>query len=193
MVNNVRRPRIEGTFAGERMRAFDVVWGTVTGRAVIENTYADVTSGVIVDDGSRRCRSDGRFSLGFPRRDARRGDQRAHPRHPPAAEPTCATRSTWTTTTSTGCSPASSTSSATTSTPFGFGQMAIVEGVAYGEPFETATAARASRRRGRAARLAADRAGRRPRARARRGSGWNGTYSFNLDGRGIPARAASPC
>ena len=28
MVNNVRRPRIEGAFTGERMRAFDVVWGS---------------------------------------------------------------------------------------------------------------------------------------------------------------------
>ena len=30
MVNNVRRPRIEGVFRGERIRAFDVVWGSTT-------------------------------------------------------------------------------------------------------------------------------------------------------------------
>ena len=69
MVNNVRRPRIEGAFAGERMRAFDVVWGRITGRAVIENSYVDVTNGVITD-GDSVMQADGRFSLGFPRRDA---------------------------------------------------------------------------------------------------------------------------
>ena len=63
------RPRIEGAFASERMRAFDVVWGAITGRAVIENSYVDVTNGII-RDGNSTMVTDGRFSLGFPRRDA---------------------------------------------------------------------------------------------------------------------------
>ena len=68
MVNNFRRPRIEGAFRGERIRAFDVVWGSTTGRAVIENAYADVAS-VAVLNGDSAIHVDGRFSLGFPRRD----------------------------------------------------------------------------------------------------------------------------
>ena len=31
MLNSFSRPRIEGTFAGERMRAFDVDWGSGKG------------------------------------------------------------------------------------------------------------------------------------------------------------------
>ena len=50
-------------------------------------------------------------------------------------------RSSSTTTTSTACCPASSTSTASTSRRYGFGTMAIADGVAYGEPFESATAA----------------------------------------------------
>src|SRR5687768_17209262 len=42
MLDAFRRPRIEGKFAGENIRAFDVTWGSVTGDAVIENSYADV-------------------------------------------------------------------------------------------------------------------------------------------------------
>jgi hypothetical protein len=68
MVDSVRRPRIEGRFAGEQMRAFDVVWGPVAGRAVIQNSYTDV-SDVVVGAGGAMMRVDGRFSLGFPRAD----------------------------------------------------------------------------------------------------------------------------
>ncbi len=81
MLNEFRRPRIEGTFAGEQMRAFDVVWGSARGRAVIENSYADVTDIVIgqrrVDDHGERPLLAG---LSTPRR--RRGNQRHHPDRP---------------------------------------------------------------------------------------------------------------
>ena len=78
VVNSLRRPRIEGTFRGERMRAFDVVWGAVTGRAVIENSYADV-SNVAILAGDSAIHVDGRFSLGYPRRDGGE-EQRAQDR-----------------------------------------------------------------------------------------------------------------
>ena len=47
MIDSLRRPRIEGRFNGERMRAFDVNWGTTTGDVAIENSYADVRNVVI--------------------------------------------------------------------------------------------------------------------------------------------------
>src|SRR5690606_32309062 len=47
MLGEFRDPRIEGTFAGERMRAFDVVWGTVAGEVVIEDAYADVAQALV--------------------------------------------------------------------------------------------------------------------------------------------------
>ena len=75
MVNNVRRPRIEGVFRGERIRAFDVVWGSTTGRAVIENAYADVAS-VAVLNGDSAIHVDGLFTW-FPPARRRRRDQRA--------------------------------------------------------------------------------------------------------------------
>ena len=52
MTKSFRAPRIEGTFTGGRMRAFDVEWGDTRGSAVIENAYADVTDVVISKDGA---------------------------------------------------------------------------------------------------------------------------------------------
>src|SRR5205823_10518503 len=43
MLNSFRRPRIEGMFEGEQMRAWGVVWGSARGSTVIENSYVDVT------------------------------------------------------------------------------------------------------------------------------------------------------
>jgi len=60
--------RIEGTFKGGGMRAWDVVWGRGQAHVVIQHSYVDVTGGV-VRDGASEIRADGRFSLGFPRKD----------------------------------------------------------------------------------------------------------------------------
>jgi hypothetical protein len=68
MLNSFSRPRIEGTFAGERMRAFDVEWGAARGSAVIENSYADVKE-VVIRSGDSEILADGLFSVGYPRRD----------------------------------------------------------------------------------------------------------------------------
>jgi len=63
-------PHIEGQFSGEHMRAWDVDWGRGTGKAVIENNYADITDGVFFGHypGSR-IDTAGRYSLGYPRKD----------------------------------------------------------------------------------------------------------------------------
>ena len=188
LVNNVRSPRVEGQFAGERMRAFDVVWGSVTGRVVIENSYADV-SGAVITAGDSVIRTDGRFSIGFPRRDA--GEEinarirlsrrpLVHLRHAFELDDYDID----------GLFSGEFHVFGAYLTPFGFGQMTIAPGTAYGERFETATSA--VRLEGDGVRLdsleivkASGRAS---------GAAWvrlNGTYSFNLDGRGIPVETVA--
>ena len=61
-------PRIEGEFTGEQMRAWDVVWGSVRGKALIQNSYVDV-DGVTITSGPSVITTTGRYSLGFPRKD----------------------------------------------------------------------------------------------------------------------------
>ncbi len=68
LLNAFRAPRIEGTFAASRMRAWDVDWGRGDARIVVENGYVDVTDGV-ARKGNGTLRANGRFSLGFPRKD----------------------------------------------------------------------------------------------------------------------------
>jgi len=183
MVNNIRRPRIEGAFAGERMRAFDVVWGKITGRAVIENSYVDVSSGVVLD-GNAAMQVDGRFSLGFPRRDA---GEEINARIRVINRPLRDLRHAFELDDYNvdGLFSGEFHVFGSYLTPFGFGQMAIVQGVAYGQPFETATAA--VRLDGEGVRLDSlqiVQAG--GRALGAAWVGLKGTYSFNLDGRSIP-------
>ena len=61
-------PLVEGYFAGGGLRSWDVVWGEGTAKVAIENGYADVTGGVVRKDGSQ-ITANGRFSLGYPRKD----------------------------------------------------------------------------------------------------------------------------
>src|SRR5262249_3184676 len=39
MTGAFRRPRVEGTFTGERLRGFDTIWGDATGHVVVQNNY----------------------------------------------------------------------------------------------------------------------------------------------------------
>ncbi|HVL52775.1 MAG TPA: hypothetical protein VM344_00775, partial [Vitreimonas sp.] len=68
MLGAFARPRIEGTFAGDRMRAWNVVWGQGRAEVVVENGYA-VVSNAVVTSGESEITADGQFSLGYPRRD----------------------------------------------------------------------------------------------------------------------------
>ncbi|MBI4887985.1 MAG: translocation/assembly module TamB domain-containing protein [Acidobacteria bacterium] len=186
LVDNIRRPRIEGVFRGERMRAFDVVWGSITGRAVIENAYADVAS-VVVSDGDSTVRVDGRFSLGFPRRDG--GEEinariqlvrrlAAHLRHAFALDEYDLD----------GLLSGEFHVFGPYRGPSGFGQLSMVDGMAYGESFESAIAGVRLERDGvRLDSLQIAKAG--GRATGAAYVGYSGAYSFNLDGRGIPIDA----
>ena len=188
MVNSFRRPRIEGAFAGERMRAFDVAWGGITGHAIIENSYVDVANAVISDRDSV-MHVNGRFSLGFPRRDA---GEEINARILVIRRPLADLRHAFDLDEYNvdGLFSGEFHVFGAYLTPFGFGQMAIVQGVAYGQPFETATAA--VRLDGEGVRLDSlqiVQAG--GRALGAAWVGLNGTYSFNLDGRGIPIGSLS--
>jgi translocation and assembly module TamB len=182
MLNSFRRPRIEGMFAGEQMRAFDVTWGSVTGEAVIENSYADVKN-VVVSSGMSAIHTDGRFSLGFPRRDG--GEQiNAHIRiiRRPIADLKHAF----------GIDDYDLDGSFSGEfrvtgeyeRPFGSGTMGITEGTAYGETFDTAIAA--VQLEGDGVRLndlqIVKGTGRGTGAAF---VGWNGNYSFNFSGQNI--------
>lgn len=68
MLGAFNAPRVEGRFAGDRMRAWDVVWGRGTADIVVENSYVTVENAVITKDAARMDVT-GRFSLGYPRAD----------------------------------------------------------------------------------------------------------------------------
>src|SRR5439155_12781867 len=68
MTGAFRRPRVEGEFEGEDMRAWDTLWGSGAAHLVIENGYVRVTDGLVRLGGSE-IHADGLFSLGYPRDD----------------------------------------------------------------------------------------------------------------------------
>ena len=176
-------PRVEGHVVGEDIRAWDTPWGEGDAHIVVENDYVTVTDAVVRRGGSE-IRTDGRFSLGYPRDDQgeeidarfrairRDLDSLRHAfqidAYPVAGELTGEFHLT-----------------GRYEHVVGFGAMTIDNGVAYGETFEQATAS-----------LRFDGAGvRLDGATLRKGSGtvsgaayvgWDGTYSFNVDATRIP-------
>jgi hypothetical protein len=183
MVNSFRQPRIEGDFAGEQIRAFDVVWGRTRGAVTIENSYAEVRD-VSIGSGDVSIDVNGRFSLGFPRRD---GGEQINATIRVTRWPVVDLRHAFTIDDYDVDGRLSGEFHVFGDylAPFGFGQMSIAEGVAYGEPFDAASAM--LRLEGDGARLASIDV----RKGGGRGAGaafigWNGTYSFNLDARAIP-------
>jgi len=186
MLNSFSKPRIEGTFAGERMRAFDVDWGSAKGTTSIENSYADVKDLVITSGGSS-IDADGRFSLGYPRSDA---GEEINARVRIIRRPVVDLRHAF------GLNdyPVEGLLSGEFhvygqyTRPFGFGTMAIVDGTAYHETFETATAG--LRLEGEGVRLdniVVVKGGGRGTGAAY--IGWESTYQFNFDAQGIPVES----
>lgn len=183
LVGAFRRPRIEGRFRGHAMRAFDVVWGDAEGDVVIENSYANVTNAIITR-GPSRLDVSGVFSLGFPRRDA--GEEinaRIRIENRPVADLLNAF--------DLEDYPVDGILSGDFhvyggyTRPIGFGRMTLANGQAYGERFSRASAG--LRFEGSGVRLDA--------VEIAKGNGaitgaayvgWNGTYSFNADGRRLP-------
>jgi hypothetical protein len=183
MTGAFRQPRIEGAFSGEDLRGFDTLWGAGAGRLVVENSYLTVTGG-LVTLGDSEIRADGLFSLGYPRDD---GGEEMNARFRVARHDVDSLRHAF------GIDdyPVSGRLSGDFhltgeyERPVGFGSMTIDDGVAYGEPFEKATAA--LRFDGIGVRLDTV-------AIAKNGGtitgaafvGWDSTYSFNADARRLP-------
>ena len=186
MLNSFTRPRVEGTFSGERMRAWDTLWGRGTAKIVIENSYVNISESVITDGGSE-IRADGMFSLGYPRRDngeeinARIFINRRHLadlRHAFELDEYPVD----------GLASGEYHLYGKYETPFGFGRLIIDDGTAYGETFHTASAA--LRFEGSGVRL--DGIDIHKSTGGITGAawvGWDGTYSFNADGTRIPVES----
>lgn len=184
MTGPFRRPRVEGRFAGEDMRAWDTLWGDGSAHIVIENSYVSVADAVI-QRGDSEIRAEGLYALGYPRRD---GGEEINARFRVSRRDLDSLRHAfelddW---------PVSGLLSGEFhltghyETPLGFGAMTIDDGVAYGEPFQRASAS--LRFDGEGVRL--DGLTMAKAAGAITGAayvGWDGTYSFNVDGRRIPA------
>jgi len=63
MTGTFTSPRIQGKFQGEDLYAWNVLWGSGQGNVLLENNYIDVVAGHF-DDGTARLEVNGRFALG---------------------------------------------------------------------------------------------------------------------------------
>ena len=186
MLNAFTRPRIEGTFTGERMRAWDVVWGRSRAEFVIENSYAFVKNAVITS-GESEIVANGQFSLGYPRRD--RGEE-INARVRMTRRPLAQLRHAF----ELDDYPIEGLVSGeyhlygNYETPFGFGRLVIEQGVAYGETFDSAVSS--LRFEGTGIRLDSIQIAKSTgTATGAAWVGWGGDYSFNIDGRRIPVES----
>jgi translocation and assembly module TamB len=183
MLESFTRPRIQGTFSGDRMRAWNVVWGRGKADVVIENSYAVVKNAVITA-GDSEITADGQFSLGYPRRD---GGEEINAvvrltRRPMADLKRAFELDDYD---MDGLVSGEYHVYGNYETPLGFGRLLIHNGVAYGEPFESMTSA--LRFEGKGVRL--DTIEIRKATGVATGAawvGWDGNYSFNIDGRQVP-------
>ncbi|HZB24698.1 MAG TPA: translocation/assembly module TamB domain-containing protein [Vicinamibacterales bacterium] len=186
MLNAFTRPRIEGFFSGEQMRAWDVVWGSARTDLVIENGYAFIKHAALTKDGSEIVAA-GQFSLGYPRRDS---GEEINARVKLSRRPLRDLRHAF----ELDDYPVDGLVSGeyhvygNYETPFGVGRLLIEDGVAYGETFDSAQAT--LRFEGAGVRLdgltIAKSTGT---ATGAAWVGWDGNYSFNVDGRRIPVES----
>ncbi len=183
LTESIGRPRVEGNFVAENLHAFDVNWGSGEAGLVIQNAYTDVTAGRMQKDGGEIV-VNGRFSLGFPRRD--KGEEingrirvagwtAADFKHAFDIDDYDVE----------GLVSGEYHLYGPYQGPFGFGTLTLDRGIAYGEPFETASGS--LRFEGNGVRI--DSIQMRKSGGTAEGAafvGWNGTYSFNATGRRIP-------
>jgi hypothetical protein len=183
MTKSFKSPLVQGDFSGDGLRAWDVVWGKATGRLSIENGYVDITRGA-VSRGASTIEAEGRFSLGYPRKD---GGEEINARFTFRDRPMRDLRHAfqlddW---------PVEGKVSGEFrlydkyTRPFGYGRLAITDATAWDEPFERATAP--MRFEGQGVRLDAI-------EMVKSGGtitgaayvGWDARYSFNARGDRIP-------
>ncbi len=184
MVNSFRRPRIEGAFTGEQVRAFDVVWGRASGQVVVDNGYVDVTSGLVTKADGAELRAEGRFSLSTPRDD--RGEEiNTHVRLKDWPIPDLRHAFDLDAYPIDGKTGGEYQVRGAYRRPFGSGTMTVTGGSAYGEPFEAGTGT--LKLEGVGVRIEGiDIAKGGGRMKGGAYVTWDGKYSFNADGSGIP-------
>ena len=186
MTGAFRSPRIEGEFSGEQMRAWDVVWGAVRGKALIQNSYVDVTD-VTIASGSSVIKTAGRFSLGFPRKD---GGEEINARVEIASRPVADLRHAFAIDEYdiNGLLSGEFTIAGKYLTPIGSGRMEIADPLFYGEPVDSASSTVLLE--GKGVRL--------PNVQILKGSGrgtgnayigWDGTYAFSFNAQAIQAES----
>ncbi len=180
LLGELGNPRVEGTFTGSEMRAWNVTWGELAGRAVIENSYATV-SDAVVTSGLARMNIDGQFALGYPRRD---GGDEIDARIRASEWPLTDYRTAFALYDYPvfGAVGGEIRLYGKYEEPFGFGRVTLDRGIAYDEPF--ATGSTSLRFEGPGVRL--DGLEVRKAGATITGAayvGWAGTYSFNADGR----------
>jgi autotransporter translocation and assembly factor TamB len=183
MVGAFRAPRIEGDFDGDGMRAWDVVWGKGGAHLVIQNSYVNVTRGVMASGGSE-IRAEGKFSLGYPRKDGGEEiDARVTIKDRPLKDLRHAFElDEWPVE---GLLSGEYHLSGRYTRPYGFGNVALREMTAWSEPFDGGTCTL----RFEGAGVRVDQLNIRKGGGAVTGAayvGWDGRYSFNADGRRIP-------
>ena len=186
MRESFSRPRIEGRFWGERLKAWDVVWGSGRADLTIQNSYVFVSNSVLATNDSE-IRADGQFSLGFPRKD---GGEEIDARIRINRRPLVDLRHAFELDDYDidGLVSGEYHIFGNYLTPHGFGKLIIDKGVAYGETFETATAALRFEGNGVSlGSLAISKSTGTVTGAA--WVGWDGTYSFDADGRRIPVES----
>ena len=182
MRESFSRPRIEGRFWGERLKAWDVVWGSGRADLTIQNSYAFVSNSVLATSDSE-IRADGQFSLGFPRKDgAEEIDARIRINRRPLADLRHAFELD--DYDMDGLVSGEYHIFGNYLTPHGFGKLIIEKGIAYGESFDVATSS--LRFEGNGVRLdGLDITKGTGSVTGAAWVGWDGTYSFDADGRRI--------
>lgn len=186
MRESFSRPRIEGRFSGERLRAWNVVWGTARADLVIENSYAAIENAVM-SSGTSEITADGLFSLGYPRRD---GGEQLNARVRLTRRPLADLKRAFELDdyAMDGLVSGEYHVYGNYETPLGFGRLLIEQGVAYGETFEQMTSA--LRFEGDGVRLDTIQIAKSTgTATGAARVGWDGSYSFNVDGTRIPVES----
>jgi hypothetical protein len=186
MLEAFSRPRIEGVFSGDRMRAWNVIWGKGRADVVIQNSYADVKNAVITAGGSE-ITAEGQFSLGYPRKD---GGEEINARVKLMRRPMADLKRAFELDDydMDGVVSGEYHVYGHYETPLGFGKLLVEEGVAYGETFDSMSAG--LRFEGNGVRLDTIQIAKSTgEATGAAWVGWDGTYSFNVDGRAIPVES----
>jgi hypothetical protein len=182
MLGSFRRPRIEGRFTGSEMLAWDVNWGDIDGDFVVENSYANISRATIRKDLSRMDVT-GKFSLGYPRAD---GGEQFDGRIRVTEFPVADFRAAFDLQDYDvdGMVTGDFHVYGDYEGPHGFGSMTIARGIAYDEPFSEATASLEFEGTGvRLNGIEMKKGGGAVNGAAY--VGWEGTYSFDVAGRGI--------